>query len=94
LQQWKFGIQARDLEAFTQQLYIAAVRKREQNFAERLSVATAATYVQQNDTGARTVATTGGDGIALIPSAIKILFNFLENLAIGNKAQARVICAA
>ena len=57
-------------------------------------MATAATYVQQNDTGARTVATTGGDGIALIPSAIKILFNFLENLAIGNKAQARVICAA
>lgn len=61
---WKFGIKKRKMEAVTKELRMAIVRKRERLCAERVNNAFVTSYSASGLNGARTITTTGGDGLA------------------------------
>lgn len=68
-QMWKFGIKKRDLERVVQALISACERKRESLCAARLDNGYATSYTEDDDSGNYTVATTGGDGVALFSAS-------------------------
>jgi hypothetical protein len=61
---WKFGIKKRKMESLTKELRMAVVRKRDRLCAERVNNAFATSYSASGLNGARTITTTGGDGLA------------------------------
>jgi len=61
---WKFGITKRKMQSVTNELRKAIVRKRERLCAERINNAFLTSYSATGIAGARTITTTGGDGLA------------------------------
>src|ERR1035437_9096795 len=68
-QMWKFGIKKRDLDNVSKELKAAVARRKERLCAERIDNGMATSYTAYGQNGAKTITTTGGDGMAAFSSA-------------------------
>lgn len=62
---WKFGIKKRDLTRVVNELQKACYTRREELLHEKLDAGFVTSYTTSDDGGSYSVATTGGDGLAL-----------------------------
>jgi hypothetical protein len=66
---WYYGIQKRDIEKVASATKRACMRHREEFCADRLDNSFSTSYTRNDANGSYTVATTGGDSVALISNA-------------------------
>ena len=66
---WKFGIKKRDLDNVSTELKASVARRKERLCAERIDNGMATSYTAYGQSSARTITTTGGDGLAAFSSA-------------------------